>query len=232
VWARLFWSFAWSHLSYKKVWNSFISLPFLHNGLLEIPVDLASCRKSRWPCSIKSPPASQAEALDVEILLSSQGSRILNMEKSSIVYWFLVRAHNLQILRFEQGSAPRIDQSFLLRFSLLLTQTSSVAHWACSFFPHHGRFFRPLSLNIVSIMTVRRHDVALPSSSATVFTTPRLHELTMLSSVLSMLDTRMDKRPLQPRSGYKRKLFTKNRRCESSISIQDRCYHCSCSSSS
>jgi hypothetical protein len=32
------------------------------------------------------PPASEADALDVEILLSSQGSRIVNVEKSSIVY--------------------------------------------------------------------------------------------------------------------------------------------------
>jgi hypothetical protein len=67
--------------------------------------------------------ASQAEALEVEILLSNQGSRIVSMEKSSIVYSFLVRAHNLQILRIEQGSTPRIDQSFLLRFSLLLSPT-------------------------------------------------------------------------------------------------------------
>jgi hypothetical protein len=57
------------------------------------------------------PPASQAEALDVEILLSSQGSRIVNVEKSSIVYSFLVRAHNLQVLRIEQGRTPRIDRS-------------------------------------------------------------------------------------------------------------------------
>jgi hypothetical protein len=39
--------------------------------------------------------ASHAEALGVEVLLSSQGSRIVNVEKSSIVYSFLVRAHNL-----------------------------------------------------------------------------------------------------------------------------------------
>jgi hypothetical protein len=44
------------------------------------------------------PPASQMEAVDLEILLSSQGSRIVNMEKSSIVYSFLVRAPNLQTL--------------------------------------------------------------------------------------------------------------------------------------
>jgi hypothetical protein len=60
-------------------------------------------------CSMDSLPASQVEAIAVEILLSSQGSRKVNVEKSSIVYSFLVRAHNLQILRIEQGSTPRID---------------------------------------------------------------------------------------------------------------------------
>jgi hypothetical protein len=68
-------------------------------------------------------PASLAEAIDVEILLSSQGSRIVSVEKSSIMYSFLVRAHNLQILRIEQGSTPRIDRSFMLRSSLLLSPT-------------------------------------------------------------------------------------------------------------
>jgi hypothetical protein len=101
----------------------YFSHPFLRNGLLEIPVDLASCRKSRRPCSIKSPPASQAEALDVEILLSSQGSRIFNMEKSSIVYSFLVCAYNRPVLRIEQGSTPRIDRRLRLHFSLMLSQT-------------------------------------------------------------------------------------------------------------
>jgi hypothetical protein len=89
----------------------------------EISVELVPRRESRRPCSIKSPPASEVEALDVEILLSSQGSRIVNMEKSSSVYLFLVRAHNLQILRIEQGGEPRIDRSFLLHFCLLLSRT-------------------------------------------------------------------------------------------------------------
>jgi hypothetical protein len=62
--------------------------------------------------------------------LSSQGSRIVNLEKSYIMYSFLVRAHNLHTLRIEQGSTPRIDRSFLLRFSLLLSQTQSFVHWA------------------------------------------------------------------------------------------------------
>jgi hypothetical protein len=57
-------------------------------------------------------PASQMETVKVEtFLLSSQGSRIVNMEKSSIVYSSLVRALNLQILKIKQGSTPRIDQA-------------------------------------------------------------------------------------------------------------------------
>jgi hypothetical protein len=62
--------------------------------------------------------------------LSSQGSRIVNMEKLSIVHSSLVHALNLQILEIKQGSTPRIDRSNLLRFSLLLSQTQIAVHWA------------------------------------------------------------------------------------------------------
>jgi hypothetical protein len=55
---------------------------------------------------------SQVEAIEVEIFLSDQGSRKVDVEKSSIVYSFLVCALNLLILRIEQGSTPRIDRSF------------------------------------------------------------------------------------------------------------------------
>jgi hypothetical protein len=43
--------------------------------------------------------------------LSSKGFRIVNMEKSSIVYSSLVRALNLQILRIKQRGTPRIGRS-------------------------------------------------------------------------------------------------------------------------
>jgi hypothetical protein len=46
--------------------------------------------------------------------------------------------------------------------------------------PHHDQFFRPLNLVIVSVPTVRRHDVTPPSFSATVLTTPRPHGLTIV----------------------------------------------------
>jgi hypothetical protein len=104
---------------------------FLHNSLLEISVELISCRESRQPWSIYSLPASQVEAIKVEIFLGNQGSRKVNMEESSIVYSSLVRARNLQILRIEQGSTPRIDQSFLA--TLLFIAIANVKRCTLSF---------------------------------------------------------------------------------------------------
>jgi hypothetical protein len=86
---------------------------------------------------------------------------------------------------------------------------------SCSrFAPHYGRLFGPLSPIVISVTIIRRHDITLLSISATVFAALRPHELTLLSSVLSTPDTRIDKWPLQPRSGYKRKPFTQSCRCE------------------
>jgi hypothetical protein len=48
------------------------------------------------------------------------------------------------------------------------------------FAPHHDQFHRPLRPIAISVTTVRRHDIALPSISATVFTTPKPHELTIV----------------------------------------------------
>jgi hypothetical protein len=52
-------------------------------------------------------PLAKWKTIEVEtFLLSSQGSRIVDLEKPSIVYSFLVRALNLQILKIKQGSTP------------------------------------------------------------------------------------------------------------------------------
>jgi uncharacterized Tic20 family protein len=76
-------------------------------------------------------PLAKWKTVEVEtFLLSSQGSRIVNLEKSSIVYLFLVRALNLQILKIEQGSTPRIDRSLWLHSSVLLSQAWSIVHQA------------------------------------------------------------------------------------------------------
>jgi hypothetical protein len=119
-------------------------------------------------------PASQVETVKVEIFFSSsQGSRIVNMEESSIVHSFLVHAHNLQILRIEQGSTPRIGRSiFATLLFVAIANTKRCTLSFSRFAPHHGRLFRPLSPIVIRVTTVRRHDVALLSIPATVVTTP------------------------------------------------------------
>jgi hypothetical protein len=140
--------------------------------VLETPVDLASCCKSRRPCSIDPSPASQVEALDVKILLSSQGSRIVSVEKSSSVYSFLVRA---------QGSTPRIDRSFFSTLLFVASANVKCCTLNCSrFAPHYGRLFGPLSPIVINVTIIRRHDVALLSISATVVAMLRLLELTIV----------------------------------------------------
>jgi hypothetical protein len=134
VWARLFQSFRIKSSSYKKLWDSLFSHPFLRNGVLEISVDLVPCRKSQQPCSIYSLPASQVGAIEEEIFSSNQGSRKVNVEKSSVVYSCLVRAHNLQILRIKQGSTPRINRSFLVTLLFVAIVNVKRGHWAFSFF--------------------------------------------------------------------------------------------------
>jgi hypothetical protein len=103
------------------------------------------------------------------------------MEKSSIVYSFLVRAHSLQVLIIERRSTPRTDRSILATFLFdAITRVKRSTPSFSRFAPHHGRLFRPLSPIAISVTTVRCHDVALPSISATVFTTPKPHELTIV----------------------------------------------------
>jgi hypothetical protein len=130
MWARLFLETpTWSHLSCTRDYGTLSVVSLSWNGLLEISDKLVPCRESRRSCSIDSFPASQSGSLKRRnFLLSSQGSRIVNMEKSSIVYSSLVRALNLQILKIKRGSTPRIDWNFMLRSSVLLPQTQSVVH--------------------------------------------------------------------------------------------------------
>jgi hypothetical protein len=83
-------------------------------------------------------PASQVETLDIEILLSSQGSRIVNVEKSSIVYSFLVRAHNLQILASEQGICPGSIEAFCYASLVAIANVKRCTLSFSRFAPHHG----------------------------------------------------------------------------------------------
>jgi hypothetical protein len=153
------------------------------------------------------------------------------MEKSSIVYSSLVRALNLQILKIKQGSTPRIDRSFMLCSSVLLSQTQSVVHWA---------------FLVLLPVTVDYLDRWAPSSSvswpyvAMTSLYPRFPQqysrrrdlvswpcwaLCCIHQITDRVNW-----PLQPHSGYKMEPFNWNRRCKSSISIRARQYHCSCSS--
>jgi hypothetical protein len=198
----------------------------------ETPVDLASCCKSRRPYNIHPSPASQVEALDVKNSLEQ--SRFSNSKsgESSIVYSFLVRAHNLQILIIGQGSMPRIDGSFLLRFSLLLSQTWSVVHWTFLILlpitaDYLGRWAPSSSVS-------RPYDAM--ESLYPRFPQPYSRRRDRVSwpcwapCCLHPIPDWVNW-PLQPRSGYKMEPFNRNRRYESSFSIQVRQYHYSCSSS-
>jgi hypothetical protein len=178
-------------------------------------------------------PASQVETVEVEtFLLSSQGSRIVNVEKSPIVYSFLVRAHNLQILRIKQGSTPMIDWSIFA--TLLFVAIANIKR-------------STLSILVLLPMTVDYLDRWAPSSSVS-----RSYDaMTSLYPRFPQPYSRRRDRvswpcwapycihqipdwvnwSLQPRSGYKVEPFNQNRRYESSYSVQARQYHCSCSSS-
>jgi hypothetical protein len=155
------------------------------------------------------------------------------MEKSSIVYSFLVRAHNLQILRIEQGSTPRIDRSFMLRSSVLLSQTLSVVHWAFL-------VSLPIMVDYLDRWAHRHqcHGHTSPWRRSTLDFRNRIHGVEAsradhcwapccLHPIPDWVNW-----PLLPRSDYKMEPFTRNRRYESSISIRARHHHCSCSSSS
>jgi hypothetical protein len=66
----------------QENFGTLFSFPFLRNSPLEISVDLVSFRKSQRPWSIYSLPASQVEAIEVEIFSSNQGSRKVKVNSS------------------------------------------------------------------------------------------------------------------------------------------------------
>jgi hypothetical protein len=91
--------------------------------------------------------ASQVKTVEVEtFLLSSQGSRIVNMEKSSIVHSFLVRALNLQILKNQtRKHAQDRSKLYATLLSVAITSVKRSTPSLSRFAPHHSRLFRPLS---------------------------------------------------------------------------------------
>jgi hypothetical protein len=141
---------------------------------------LVSCRKSRRPWSIYSLPASQVEAIEVEIFSSNQGSRKVNVEKSSIAF-----SSRSVLITFKSSESSReVNPGSTEDFStLLFVAIADVKRCTLSFShlsPHHGQFFRPLNLISVSVTTVRRRDATPPSFSTTILTTPKPHGLTIV----------------------------------------------------
>jgi hypothetical protein len=91
--------------------------------------------------------ASQVKTVEVEtFLLSSQGSRIVNLEKSSIVYSFLVRALDLPNLKNQtRKHAQDRSKLYATLLSVAITSVKRSTPSFSRFAPHHGRLFRPLS---------------------------------------------------------------------------------------
>jgi hypothetical protein len=120
------------------------------------------------------------EAIEVEIFSSNQGSRKVNVEKSSIAF-----SSRSILITFESSEASKeahpgsIEAFAKLPFVAIVKVKRCTLSFSRSF-PPRNQFFRPLNLIIISIPIVRRRDVTPPSSSATVFMTPRPHELTIV----------------------------------------------------
>jgi hypothetical protein len=93
-------------------------------------------------------------------------------------------------------------------------------------FPHHGQFFRPLNLIIVSVPIVRRRDVIPPSATSTVLTTPlRPHGLTIVKLRVAHTRYRAGSVDRYNRSGHKKGSLLPR-------TASARYHHRSCSSSS
>jgi hypothetical protein len=143
---------------------------------------------SNWPLAAKLDDlvasnfltASQVEAVGVEVLLSSQGSRIVSMKDSSIA--FLSRSVLITFKSSEPSKEvhPGSIEAFCYASLVAIANVKRCTLSFSRVSPHHDQFLRLLDLICVSVTTVRRHDVALPSISATVFTTPRPHGLTIV----------------------------------------------------
>jgi hypothetical protein len=160
---------------------------------------------------------------------SLEQSRFSNSHCGGVVHRVFVLGPCFKSSESSKEVRPGLIEAFGLCFSCCYHERKA---WYTDLFSSR-RFFRPLSPIVISITTVRRHDVALPSISATVFTTPKPHGLTIVK--LRVAYTRYPTGSTDrysPAAIIKGNPFTQNHRCESSISIRARHYHCSCSSSS
>jgi hypothetical protein len=224
-----------SHLKssfvYKRLWNSVCSFPFFVMVYWK-SLSIWSLAVNHDDLAASIPfPASQVETVQVEtFLLSSQGSRIVNMEKSSIVYSSLVRASNPQN-RTRKYAQDRSKQFATLLF-VAIANTNRCTLSFSRFAPHHGRLFRLLSPIVIGVTVMRRHDVALPR-----FPQPYSRRRDRVSwpcwaSCCPHQIPDWVNWPLLPRIGYKMEPFTGTADTKAPISLRARQYHCSCFSSS
>jgi hypothetical protein len=166
---------------YEKLRDPFLlAFLFFRESNWMMTIDLVSCHKSRRPCGINSFPASQVEAVEVQIFLSSQGSRKVNVEKTSIAS----SSRSVPITFESSEESKEVHPGWIEAFAkLLFVANANVKRCTLSFFrssPHHDQLFRPLDLICGSVTTVRRCDATPPSSPATVLAPLRPHRLTIV----------------------------------------------------
>jgi hypothetical protein len=139
-----------------------------------------------------------------------------------------IRIHNLQILRIERGSTPGSIEAFWLRFSLIAI--ANVKRCTLSFsrsFPHRDQILDRWTSSSVS----RPYDAVMPLRHPRPQPYSWRRDLTgwpLSSSVLSTPDTGWLNDRYSPAAAIKGKPFTRNRWCESSISVRARYHHRSC----
>jgi hypothetical protein len=137
-------------------------------------------------------PASQVETMKEENFLEQ--SRFSNSQHGKVFHCAFVLGPCSEPSNSQNQTRKYAQDRSKLYATLLCVATANTKRCTPSFSrfaPHHGRLFRPLSAIVISVTTIRRRDVALPSISTTVFATQRSRELTSLSSVLSTPDTRL-----------------------------------------
>jgi hypothetical protein len=135
-----------------------------------------------------------------------------------------------------QNRARKYAQDRSKLFSMLLfvaiANVAALHTKLFSFSSHHGRFFRPLSHIVISVTTVRRHDISLPSNYATVFTTQRPTSWPCWAPCCLHQIPRWINDRYNPAVVIKGNPLPRAADAKAPFSIRARQYHCSCSSSS
>jgi hypothetical protein len=143
-----------------------------------IPVNLIPCHLARR--SFSDQLFSDQVSSRTRSVREQSGFSRVNVEKSSIAYSSMIRAHTFKSSESGKGRNPGSIEVFAKLLLVAITSVECCTLSSSPFSLHHGQFFRPLDLIFVGITTVRRHDATKPSSSATVLAPPRPHGLTVV----------------------------------------------------